>query len=71
MSDSEAGDTANGERAAVESVVDGPLGVITLTQARRRNPLSSAVMREISAALTGITTSSAPSLLSLASSTGW
>lgn len=53
MSDSEAGDTANGERAAVESVVDGPLGVITLTQARRRNPLSSAVMHEISAALTG------------------
>ena len=37
--------------AAVRAEVDGALGVITLASARRRNPLSSEVMREVTESL--------------------
>ncbi|NDK88017.1 enoyl-CoA hydratase [Gordonia desulfuricans] len=46
--------TANVEQAGpIEVGVTAPLGVITLANARRRNPLSSETMRAITAALRG------------------
>ncbi|MGV9671257.1 enoyl-CoA hydratase [Gordonia sp. NPDC003504] len=39
------------DTASIETIVDGPLGILALANPRRRNPLSTGTMRAITAAL--------------------
>ncbi|WHU48707.1 enoyl-CoA hydratase [Gordonia sp. L191] len=43
--------TASSDSDPVEVVVEAPLGIVTLTRPRRRNPLSTETMRAVTAAL--------------------